>query len=166
MTIARVFLAVILLRGAFACLFGFTFRNGAAFLIQLILGTAIAAGWLVRYAAALVLVGVFAMSTFHLASIPDLWSATMLMVASGFLVYRGDKVGDIDGESIDKNDKLSEDRRPIQPGELLEENIDVTIRLEARFLRYLNGPRCIVTIHSPAGCARPAGDRRAMTERS
>ena len=54
-TIARAFLAVNLLLSAFSTVSQFTFRAELAFSLELVLGAAIAVGWLMRYAAALVL---------------------------------------------------------------------------------------------------------------
>jgi hypothetical protein len=95
---------------------------------------------------------------FHLASLsPDIGSVAMFMVVSGFPAFFGSHGSDIDGESVDKNTKLSRDDRPMQPSEYLEENIDVSIRLEGGLLRYVCGPRFIVTMRNPASHARTGG---------
>jgi hypothetical protein len=78
-----------------------------------------------------------------------MWPVAMLIVANGFPVCFGNHGGDVDGESIDKSDKLSRDDQPMKTSMFFEGNIDVTIRLDEGFLRYLCGPRRIVTIHSP-----------------
>ena len=87
-TVARVFLAAILLLSASTTVFQFTLRAELTFSLELLLGVAIAAGWLVQYAAALVLFGTLAASflvpQFHIADLPASASATaFVLIASG-----------------------------------------------------------------------------------
>ena len=80
-----------LLLSASSQFFQLTVQGELAFLLELLLGAAIAAGWLMPYAAALVLLGILAASSsaphFHLASLPpNAWTTVFVLVASGILV--------------------------------------------------------------------------------
>jgi hypothetical protein len=91
LTIARTFLATTLLLSAFVGPPQLTFRDELAFLLELLLGTAIAAGWLMRYAGTLVLVGTIAERVqaphSRLALLPANTGATAaVLIASGILV--------------------------------------------------------------------------------
>lgn len=161
-TIARAFLAVNLLLSAFSTVSQFTFRAELAFSLELVLGAAIAVGWLMRYAAALVLLGTLAASflvpQFHIASLPaNAWTTTFVLIASGILVSLCRNTDNVDSAPISEDNKLSnDDSRSFARGHW-DEDVEVTIRLEDGYVRNLRGRRCIVTIHDRGGGVQKAG---------
>ncbi|MGD0466894.1 MAG: hypothetical protein ABSA54_00825 [Terriglobales bacterium] len=161
-TIARAFLAVNLLLSAFDSVFQFTFRAQLAFSLELLLGAAIAVGWLMRYAAALVLLGTLAASflvpQFHIASLPaNAWTTTFVLIASGILVCFGRNTDNVDASPINEDNKLSNADSRSFAREPWDEDVEVTIRLEDGYVRSLRRRRCIVTIHDRGDGVRKAG---------
>ena len=113
-TIARVFLAAILLLSASTTFCQHTVQGELAFVLELLLGAAIAAGWLVQYAATLVLLCILAASFlaphFHLASLPpSVWATIPVLIASGILASCGWNFGNFDSASINEGSNLSTD---------------------------------------------------------
>ena len=109
-TIARAFLASTLLLSASFGLSHLTFHAAFVFGFELLLGAAIAAGWLHADAAILVLLGTSAARVlaphFHLALIPANTGTTVaVLIASGILVCFGQSTSKADAEPINDNDK-------------------------------------------------------------
>jgi len=161
-TVARVFLAAILLLSAFTTIFQLTVQGELAFSFELLLGAAIAAGWLVRYAAALVLLGIAAASVlvphFHIAFLPpNGWATTAVPVAAGILMCFGRNSGNCDVTRIDEDHRLSNDAPRSRARGHGEEEVEITIRLEDGYLRSLRRHRCIVTIHDRGEGVRKTG---------
>jgi len=110
--IARTFLAITLLRGAFAGVSEFTFRTGLLSSLELLLGVAIAAGFLIRYAAAAVLLCTIAPSVltthFHLALLPpNPGTVVAVLIAGGILLCFGENDDNDADALIEENDKWS-----------------------------------------------------------
>jgi hypothetical protein len=155
-TIARAFLAVNLLLSAFTTIFQFAFRAQLAFSLELLLGAAIAVGWLMRYAAALVLLGTltasFLVPQFHIVSLPaNEWTTTFVLIASGILMCFGRNTDNVDASLINEDNKLSDDDSRSFARDPWDEDVEVTIRLEDGYATSLRGRRCIVTIDD-RGC--------------
>ena len=162
-TIARAFLASTLLLSASFGLSHLTFHAAFVFGFELLLGAAIAAGWLMRYAAILVLLGTSAARVlaphFHLALIPANTGTTVaVLIASGILVCIGQSTSKADAEPINDNDKSLSQQSCGAPCELWDEDIEIAIRLEDGHLGCLWKHRCIVTIQRRAGGALNAGN--------
>lgn len=160
--IARTFLATTLLLRASVEVSHLTFYAALAFGFELLLGAAIAAGWLLRYAAALVLLGAIAMHVliphFHLALLPPNRGTTIaVLIASGVLACFGWNTDKVDAAFIDEANKSSSEHSCGLPHGPREEDVEVTIRLEDGHLRSLWKHRCIVTIHSRAGEVQNSG---------
>lgn len=158
-TVARLFLAAVLLLSASTTVFQFTLRAELAFSLELLLGAAIAIGWLMRYAAALVLFGTLAASLlvpqFHIAYLPASASATALvLIASGILVCFGRNSDNEDASPISEDNKLSNDDACLFARDPWDEDVEVTIRLEDGYVSSLRGRWCIVTIHDRGGGVR------------
>lgn len=167
-TTARVFLASTLLLSASDMLFQFTFRGELAFSLEFVLGAAIATGWLVPYAAALVPIGIFAARflapQFHLASLPsNVWATTAVLIASGILVCCGRNDTIVDAAPIRENNKLRSHGAGTLLRDLWDEDIEITIRLENRDFCNPHRQRCIVTADRRVACATQ-GERRGMPE--
>jgi hypothetical protein len=161
-TVARVFLAAILLLSASTTIFQLTVQGELAFSFELLLGAAIAAGWLVQYAAALVLLGMpaasFLVPHFHLASLPpNVWATTAVLVASGILMCFGRNSGNCDAARIDEHYRLSNDDACRRARDNGKEEVEITIRLEDGYLRSPRRHRCIVTIHDRGEGVRKTG---------
>ena len=161
-TVARVFLAAILLLSASTTIFQLTVQGELAFSFELLLGAAIAAGWLVQYAAALALLGIpaatFLVPHFHLASLPpNVWATTAVLVASGILASCGRNSGNVDSASINEGSNLSTEDPGARAHGPWDKNVEVTIRLEKGYLRRLCRHRCIVMIHDRGRGAWKAG---------
>ncbi len=160
-TIARAFLASTLLLSASVGLSHLTFCAAFVFGLELLLGAAIAAGWLMRYAAILVLLGTSAArvlaSHFHLALVPANTGTTVaVLIASGILVCFGQSISK--AEPINGNDKSLSQHSCGAPCDLWDEDIEVAIRLEDGHPCSLWKHRCIVTIQRRAGGALNAGN--------
>jgi hypothetical protein len=161
-TVARVLLAAILLLSASATVFQFTLRAELAFSLELLLGAAIAVGWLIRYAAALVLLGTLAASflvpQFHIAYLPaNAWTITFVLIASGILVCFGRNTDNVEASPINEDNKLSNAHSRSFARDPWDEDVEVTIRLEDAYVRSLRGRRCIVTIHDRGGGVQKTG---------
>ena len=162
-TIARTFLASTLLLGASVGLSHLTFHAALVLGFELLLGAAIATGWLMRYAAILVLLGTSAARVlapyFHLALVPANTGTTVaVLIASGILVFFGQSISKADAAPINDNDKSLSQHSFGAPCDLWDEDIEVAIRLEDGHLRSLWKHRCIVTIQRRAGGALNAGN--------
>ena len=161
-TVARVFLAAILLLSAYTSFFQHTVQGEFAFSLELLLGAAIAAGWLVQYAATLVLLGILAASFlaphFHLACLPpNVWATIAVLIASGIIASCGGNSGNVDAAPINEGGDLSNDDARARARDPWDENVEVTIRLENGYFRRLCRHRCIVTIQDRGGGARKTG---------
>jgi hypothetical protein len=161
-TIARIFLASILLLSAFTMVFESGFRAELAFSLELLLGAAIATGWLMRYASALVLLGTLAASFllphFRIASLPDdPWSTAFVVLASGILTFCGQNTENVDPAPVKENNSLcNEDPRSLHC-DPRDKDVKVTIRLEDGSVCIPCRHRCIVTIHDRKGGVRKIG---------
>jgi hypothetical protein len=155
--IARAFLATSLLLESSVRVSHPTPRADLLFSLELLLGAAIAAGWLIRYAAALVLLdtvaaGVLApYSHFALLPLNNKGTTVAVLIASGLLVCFGQYVDNIGTTLINETNKSTNEHS----GTLLHDSRDhdgeVTIRLEQGLTRTLRRHRCIVTIHDRMG---------------
>jgi len=156
LTIARAFLAFTLLLSASVGLSHVTFHAALVFSFELFLGAAIAAGWLMRYAAILVLLGTSAERVlaphFNFALVPaNTGTTAAVLIASAILVCFGQSTGKADAATINDNDKSFSQHSCGILCEFWDEDIDVAIRLEDGHLRSLWKRRCIVTIQRRAG---------------
>ncbi|HEX3107421.1 MAG TPA: hypothetical protein VHQ22_23495 [Terriglobales bacterium] len=155
-TIARTFLATTLLLSASVGVSHLTFHGAIAFGFELFSGMAIAGGWLMRYAAAFVLLGTTAGRVlaphFHLALLPTNSGTTVaVLIASGILMCFGRSTDKTNIAPIDENNEsYSERLRGSSPGPW-HEGLEVAIRLEDGRLRSRWKRRCIVTIHDRVG---------------
>jgi uncharacterized membrane protein YphA (DoxX/SURF4 family) len=161
--IARAFLATTLLLRTSDGVSHVTFFADLVFLFELLLGAAIAVGWLMRYAAAMVLLGTIAAAVlapdFHLA----LFSANpgttaAVLITSGILVCFGQNTDKVDAARIDENNESSSEPLCVLPHEPWDEGLEVTIRLEDGHIRGLQRHLGIVTIHDRAGGVRNTGE--------
>ena len=154
--IARTFLATTLLLSAFVGVSHPTFNAEIVFLFELFLGTAIAAGWRIRYVAVLVFLGTIAarlpVPDLRLVLLPtNLGTTAAVLIASGILICFGRSTDKVNIAPIDEhNDSPSEHLRGTSYGPW-QENLEVTIRLEDGHLPRRWKSRCIVTIHDRAG---------------
>jgi hypothetical protein len=160
--IVRTFLATTLLLGSYVRVSHLTFRADLLFSLELLLGAAIAAGWLIRYAAAFVLVGTAAASVltpyFHLALLPSNKGTTLaVLIASGLLVCFGHNVDNIGATRISETNKSRNEHSGTLLHDAQGHDVEVTIRLEQGLARILRRHRCIVTIHDRAGGDRKTG---------
>jgi hypothetical protein len=160
--IARVFLATTLLLRTFDWIPDATIYAKLVFSFELLLGAAIAVGWLMRYAAAIVFLGTLAAvaltSYFHLVLLPaHPGTIASLLIASGILVCLGPSSDKVDPAFIDENNKSSSEHSCGLPHGFKDEDVEVTIRLEDGYLRGLWKNRCIVTIHDRAGGVQSTG---------
>jgi hypothetical protein len=160
--IARTFLATTLLLGSSGRIFHLTFRADLLFWLELLLGAAIAAGWLIRYTAAFVLLGTAAASVlpsyFHLAFLPsDKGTTVAVLIASGLLVCFGQNVDNIGATGISETNKSRNEHSSTLLHDAHDHDVEVTIRLEPGLARILPRHRCIVTIHDRAGRDRKTG---------
>lgn len=160
--VARVFLATTLLLRTLDWVSHVTFYADLVFLFELLLGAAIAVGWLMRYAAAMVFLGILATSSlpphFRLAVLPSHpGTVVALVVASAILVCYGQNTDKADSAFIDENSESSNEHSRILPEVLKDEDVEVTIRLEDGHLRGLWKSRCIVTTHDRAGGVQNTG---------
>ena len=161
-TVARVFLGAILLLSACTTFFQHTVQGEFAFSLELLLGAAIAAGWLVQYAATLVLLRILAAGFlaphFHLACLPpNVWATIAVLIASGILASCGGNSGNVDAAPINEGSNLFIDDPRARTRDPWDENVEVTIRLEKGYFRRLCSHRCIVTIQYRGGGARTTG---------
>lgn len=158
---SRVFLAATLLLAAAVNVFSLPLDSQILLVLELLLGAAIAIGYLIRYAAALVLLGgVISVLTpyFHLAPLSlNEGSAVAVLIASGLLVCFGENVDRIGATLIEETDKSPNEHSCRRPYDARDHDVDVTIRLETVYARiFLRRHRCIVTIH----------DRRAWVQKT
>jgi len=154
-TISRTFLATTLLVSASVGVSHLTFHAELVSGFELLLGAAIAAGWLMRYAAILVVLGTIAARVLaphlELALLPaNTGTAAAALIASGILICFGQSTGK-DAASIADNNKSFSEHSCGAPHEPWDEDIEVAIRLEDGHLGSLWKRRCIVTIHDRAG---------------
>jgi hypothetical protein len=154
--IARTFLATTLLLSAFVGVSHPTFNAEIVFLFELFLGTAIAAGWRIRYVAVLFFLGTIAarllVPNLRLVLLPtNLGTTAAVLIASGVLICFGRSTDKVNIAPIDEhNDSPSEHLRGPSYGPW-QENLEVTIRLEDGHLPRRWKSRCIVTIRDRAG---------------
>lgn len=153
--IARTLLATTLLLSAFVGASHPTVNAEIVFLCELFLGAAIAAGWRMRYVAALVFLGTIAARFLapDLQLVPlaaDTGTTSAILIASGILVSFGDSTTQVGGALINENNNS-----PCEHSHALcgpwEEDLKVTIRLEDGYLSSRWKSRCIVTVHDRAG---------------
>jgi hypothetical protein len=154
-TTTRTFLATTLLLSASVGVSHLKFHGELAFGFELLSGVAIATGWLMRYAAAFVLLGTIASQVlapnFHLALLPtNVGTAAALLIASGILTFFGRNRDTAHAVAIDENESFTERSRGASYGPR-HEGVEVAIRLEDGCLRSLWKRRCIVTIHDRSG---------------
>jgi hypothetical protein len=149
--IARTFLATTLLLSAFVGAPRPTLNAEIVFLSELFLGTAIAAGWRIRYVAVLVFLGTVAARLL----VPDLrlvllpagtGTTSAVLIASGVLLCFGDSTTQVSGALIHENNHSSCQHSHAVPRGAWEEDLIVTIRLEDAHLPIRWKSRCIVTI--------------------
>jgi hypothetical protein len=145
--LARIFLATTLLLSAFVGVSHLTLSTGIGFLSELLLGTAIVAGWRIRYVAILVFLGTiaarFLVPDFQLVLLPaDTGTTSAVLIASGILVCFGDSTTQIK----ENNNSACEHSHALLRGPW-EETLNVTIRLEDGHLPSRWKSRCIVTIY-------------------
>jgi uncharacterized membrane protein YphA (DoxX/SURF4 family) len=160
--ITRTFLAATLLLSASVRVSHLTFYGALAFVFELLLGAAIAAGWLTRYAAALVLLGTIAERVlilhFQLPFIPPSRGTTVaLLIASAMLACLGWNTDKVGATLIDETNQLSSEHACAAPHARCYEEAEVTIRLEDGQLRSPRKHRCVVTIHDRPGGAQNKG---------
>ena len=149
--IARICLATTLLLETSDWPSHVTLYSELAILLELVLGAAIAVGWRIRYAAALVFVGNLAAATLapypHLVFLPaNPATTTAVLITSGILVCYGQST-EKGGIDIFEDNPPSSESLCTLPHETWENDIEVTIRLEDSHSlgqqRYLG----VVTIH-------------------
>lgn len=160
--VARTFLAVTLLLGTSLQISHLTFRAGLLLLFEFLLGAAIAAGWLIRYAAALVLLGTIAASIlalqFHATVLPFNKGTTVaVLAASGLIVCFGRNVHKVSSTFIHETNRSPDKQSCTFLHDVPDHNVEVTIRLERRLTRILRGHQCVVTIHNRTGGDRKPG---------
>ncbi len=139
-----------------------TFGAELVFSLDLLLGAAIAAGCLIRYAAALVLFGTALASVlaahFHLAFLPSNKGTTVaVLISSGLLVFASQNVDNIGTALIKETNKSSNEKSGTLVHDIQDHEVEVTIRLEKGLARFLRRHRCIVTIHDRMGGSRTTG---------
>jgi len=154
--IARILLATTLLLSAFVGASHPTVNAEIVFLCELFLGAAIAAGWRMRYVAALVFLGTIATRVLapdlQLVPLPaDTGTTSALLIASGILVCFGDSTAEVSGALINENNNSACEHSRALLGGPWEEDLKVTIRLEDGHLPRRWKSRCIVTIRDRAG---------------
>lgn len=154
-TIARILLATTLLLSACVGASHPTLNAEIVFLSELFLGTAIAAGWRIRYVATLVFLGTIAARVL----VPDLrWvllpadtgTTSAVLFASGILACFGDSTTQASGALIHENHNSAYRHSDALVRGAWEEDLKVTIRLEDAHLPNRWKSRCIVTIHDRA----------------
>src|ERR1043166_5411192 len=150
--IARTFLATMLLLSAFVGASHRTFNAETVFLSELFLGTAIAAGWRIRYVAVLVFLGTVVarllVPDLRLILLPaDTGTTSAVLIASGILVCFGDSTTQVGGALISENNNSACKHSYALLDGPWEEYLEVTIRLEDGDLPSRQKSRCIVTIH-------------------
>jgi hypothetical protein len=160
--IARTFLATTLLLWSSVRLPHLTFGSDLLFSLELLLGAAMAAGWLIRYAAALVLFGTVAASVLapyaHIALLPlNKVTAVAVLMASSLLVCFGQNADKIGTTLINDPNKSPAEHSSILLDDPRDDDVEATIRLEQAFARILRRHRCIVTIHDRMGGSRKTG---------
>jgi hypothetical protein len=154
--IARTLLATTLLLSAFVGASHRTLNAEIVFLCELFLGTAIAAGWRIRYIAVLVFLGTIAarllVPDLRLVLLPaDTGTTSAVLIASGILVCFGDNATQVSGALIHENNNSACEHSRALLGGPWEEDLKVTIRLEDGHLPSRWKSRCIVTIRDRAG---------------
>ena len=155
-TIARTFLATTLLLSASVGVLHLTFHGAVALGFELFSGVAISGGWLMRYAAAFVLLGATAGRVlaphFQLALLPANPATTAaVLIASGILMCFGRSTDKGNIAPINENNESSSEHLRGSSHGPWHEGLEVAIRLEDGRLRSLWKRRCIVTIHDRAG---------------
>ena len=157
-TIARTYLAMTLLLSAYAGWSHLSLYTGVIWMGELLLGTTIAAGWLMRYAAVCVLLGTMLTCTLvdhpWVGFIPaSTGSIVAVLLASGILAFRG-----YDTETLIST--LAEDNKMpgASCGRMDLEHVEVTIRLEESSGHDLRSGRCVVTVYEESAViARKTG---------
>ena len=154
--VARALLATTLLLSAFIGASHPTIEAEIVFLCELFLGAAIAAGWRMRYVAALVFLGTIAARVLA----PDLQlfplpagtgTVGAVLIASGILLCFGDSITQVSGALISENNNSACKHSYALLDGAWKEYLEVTIRLEDGHLPIRRKPRCIVTINDRAG---------------
>ena len=151
--ISRVFLATTLLLRTFDWISHATFYAELVSSLELLLGAAIAVGWLMRYAAAMVFLATLAAASlpphFRLAILPSHPGTTVaLLLASSILVCFSQNTDKVESAFIDESNESSSEHA--FPEGRKDVGVEVTIRLEDGHLRGLWKRRCVVTIHDRA----------------
>ena len=154
--IARTLLATTLLLSAFVGASHPTLNAEIVFLCELFLGAAIAAGWRMRYVAALVFLGTIAARALapdlQLVPLPgDTGTTSALLIASGILVCFGNSTTEVSGILINENNNSACEHSHALLHGPWEEDLKVTVRLEDGHFAGRWKSRCIVTIHDRAG---------------
>ena len=149
--IARVCLATTLLLRISDWASRVTFYTELAILLELVLGAAIAVGWRIRYAAALVFLGTLAAAALapylHLVLLPAHPATTAaVLITSGILVCFGQNTEKGEVDIFEDNPSSSESLCAL-PHETWENEIEVTIRLEDSHILGQQRYRGVVTIH-------------------
>ena len=153
--VARIFLATTLLLSAFVGASHRMLNAEIVFLSELFLGTAIAAGWRIRYVAILVFLGTIAARLL----VPDLrivllpagtGTTSAVLIASGILACFGDSTTQLSGALIHENNNSDCQHSHAVLRGALGEDLKVTIRLEDARLPIRRKSRCIVTINDRA----------------
>jgi len=121
------------------------------FLCELFLGAAIAAGWRMRYVAALVFLGTIAARVLapDLQLLPlraGIGTTSALLIASGILVCFGDTTSEVSGALVNENNNSACEQSRALLGGPWEQDLKVTIKLEDGHLPSRWKSRCIVTI--------------------
>ena len=160
--IARTFLAATLLLGASVGVSHRAFSAEIVFLFELLLGAAIAAGWRMRYAAALVFLGTIGARVLapHLQLVPvptNMGTTAAVLIASGILACCGASTARVWAALIDENSNSASGHPHALARGPREEDLEVTMRLEDGRLRSLWRRRCIVTIYERAAGVRNTG---------
>jgi hypothetical protein len=154
--IARTLLATTLLLSAFLGASHPTVNAEIVFLCELFLGAAIAAGWRIRYGAALVFLGTIATRVLapdlQLVPLPATTGTTsVLLIASGILAFFGDSTTEVSGALINENNNSACEHSRTLLGGPWEEDLKVTIRLEDGHPPSRWKSRCIVIIRDRTG---------------
>lgn len=152
--ISRVYLAIHLFQNAFAGPWKIHCAGGIVALAESLLGTSIASGKLVPFAAGLVFLDtlVSKISAYHLhfpRFVPDPWAMIVvfatpaILMCSTWIAKLTERLRSTHlFELFSKNEGATEVK-------LLDENVEITIRIDDRGFDILRKCRCVVTVHLP-----------------